>query len=89
LRFARFAIDAINIKAQFFIPASAISRQQSGSSDAINSLGMRLFVVAGVLAILFFPVMSRTFLQRRAKRENKRMRDHLSRISTTGDDRDF
>jgi hypothetical protein len=41
------------------------------------------FVIAGVLAAIVSLAAGRVVLQRRTKRQNRSMRDHLSRISTT------
>jgi hypothetical protein len=51
--------------------------------EVINWLGMWRFVAAGVLAAILLLTVGRVVLQRRTKRQNRSMRDHLNRISTT------
>jgi hypothetical protein len=63
-------------------------RNQSSTVDfagGINWLGMWRFVAAGVLAAILLLAAILAVLQRRTKRQNRSMRDHLNRIAPTGE----
>jgi len=78
-----FAIEISNIEPLVLYTRWRVQSSTVDFSEVINWLGMWLFVAAGVLAVILFLAAGRVVLQRRTKRQNRSMRDHLSRISTT------
>jgi hypothetical protein len=51
----------------------------------MNWLGMWRFVAAGVLAAILSLATIKAVLQRRTKRQNRSMRDHLNRNAPAGE----
>ena len=78
------AVDTGNMESLALdIGLTRFSRRLSLCSVVINWLGMWRFVAAGVLATILLLAAIQVLLQRRTKRQNRSMRDHLNRIART------